>query len=149
MWTLIVASIICYWIISASKNLNLKSTYEHIVYTFILSLTHLSSMEGASEGGLSGSFGFCHLVQLGANFFSLCHFLSFNAFTITPSLHTSCDTYNDKMELTHKKLRNIFYFTDFSPFFMAEQLHNEPYRIDHYYYTPGTGRGNRKDGGSF
>lgn len=30
------------------------------------------------------------------------HVLSFNMFTTIPSLHTSHDTYKDKMELTHK-----------------------------------------------
>lgn len=83
---------------------------------FILSLIYLSSVEGTSEGGLSASFDLCHLVHLGANLLSLCHFLFFKAFKITLSLYNSCDTYNDKMKLTHKKLRNIFDFTDFSPF---------------------------------
>lgn len=52
----------------------LKLVYDGICYTLILSLTHLGTVGGASEGDQCAGFGFCHLVQLGGKELWL-HFL--------------------------------------------------------------------------
>lgn len=65
----------------------------------------------------------CNLGQI----YSPCAIFSpFIHLQYTPSLHSSRHAYNDNMVLTHKKLRKIFYFTDFSPFLWLSSCIKSP-----------------------